>query len=177
MKRFFLSGMLVVAGLTAATSSSAEAQAGRIAYVNTQRLIAQAPGTADVERTLQGEMEKFRTELTQFETQLDSMQTAFDRQQSTLTAAVRQQRQQEIQQRFAAYQQRRTELEESAQRRQQELVAPIMRRISEAIEQVRVADSYAIIFDASSAGMAAADPALDLTERVLERLKAAPAGR
>lgn len=178
MKRFFLSGMVLAAGLIASAAGTAEAQAGRVAFVNSQRIIAQAPGTADVERTLQGEMEKFRTELGQLETQLDSLQTAFERQQATLSATARQQRQQELQQRFTAYQQRRSELEQTAQQRQQELIAPIMKRISETIEAVRAEGSYAIIFDAANASMAAADPALDLTERVLERLKAAaPAGK
>ena len=75
--------------------------------------------------------------------------------------------------RGAALSERRTELEETAQQRQSELVGPIMNRILEVTEQIRQEGSYAMIFDASAGAMVTADPSLDLTAQVLERLRTA----
>jgi outer membrane protein len=172
MKRSILTALVFAAAAIGFTPLAAEAQNVRVGYINSQRIMAQAPGTAEAQRAFEAEMQKFQGELEQMETELQTMQESFDRQQATLSQQARQQRQQEMQQRFMAYQQRRGELEETAQQRQAELVEPIMARISEVIEQIRRDDNYALIFDAAAGGLITADPALDLTDRVLERLRA-----
>jgi len=171
MTRFFVGLPTLVAMLLVLGVGSADAQSPRMGYINSQRILVEAPGTSDAQRLFEQDMERYRTELERMESELETLQDNLDRQQATLTAAVRQERQQEIQQRFFAYQQRRTELEETAQRRQEELVAPIMRRISEVIEDIRRDGNYAMIFDASAGALITADPTLDLTDQVLQRLR------
>jgi outer membrane protein len=58
------------------------------------------------------------------------------------------------------------------QNRQNELVAPLMEVVKKAIDDIRVEDGFAIIFsgDANSP-IVSADKNLDLTERVVNRLK------
>jgi outer membrane protein len=170
MKRYFvgIAGLLVAMVIGA---SAVEGQAQRFGFINSQRILAEAPGTSDAQRAFEEDMVRFRTELERLERELETLQENLERQQTTLAATVRQERQQEIQERFVAYQQRRTELEETAQRRQEELVAPIMRRISEVIEEIRIEGSYAMIFDAAAGSLITADPSLDLTEQVLQRLR------
>jgi outer membrane protein len=150
-------------------------QSTRFAYVNSQRLIAEAPGTREAQQTLETEMQRFRTELETLESELETLQANFERQQSTLSPAVRQQRQQEMQQKFMAYQQRRMQLEETVQQRQAELVEPIMKRITDTIEQMRRDGGYAMIFDTSAGALITADPSLDLTDRVLTALRTSAA--
>ena len=176
MKRFLIAGSFLMAGAFAATASTAAAQAPKYGFINSTQIVAQAPGAAEARQSLEAEMQGYRTELDKLEAQLDSLQTTYERQQASLSATARQERQQELQQKFAAYQQRATELQQTAQRREQELVAPIMQRIGGVIESVRLEDGYAMIFDAAAGGViVAADPALDLTEQVLAKLRAAPA--
>lgn len=176
MKRVFGTVLLTAAGLMLATAQGATAQAQKFGYVNSGQIVAQAPGAAEARQSLEAEMQGYRTELDQLETQLDSLQTAYERQQASLSATARQQRQQELQQKFASYQQRAAELQQTAQRREQELIAPLMQRIAGVIEQVRSEGGYAMIFDAAAASViVAADPALDVTEQVLAKLRAAPA--
>lgn len=177
MKRFFGSVVLIGAGLLLSTAQDAAAQAPqKFAFVNSGQIVAQAPGAAEARQSLETEMQQYRTELDQLETQLDSLQTAYERQQASLSATARQQRQQELQQKFAAYQQRAAELQQTAQRREQELLAPLMQRIGGVIEAVRAEGGYAMIFDAAAGGViVSADPALDVTEQVLAKLRAAPA--
>jgi outer membrane protein len=177
MKRYVVLVLLAVAGLVTFAATPATAQNTRVGFINSQRILAQAPGTGEAQRAFEADMERFRSELETLETELQTMQESFDRQQATLSQQARQQRQQEMQQRFMVYQQRRGELEETAQRRQAELVEPIMRRISEVIEDIRREGNYAMIFDASAGSVITADPTLDLTDRVLERLRRAPGGR
>jgi outer membrane protein len=153
------------------TAQAQQAQATRFAFINSQRILAEAPGTAEAHRAFEADMARFREELEKFETELETLQANYEKQQATLSAAVKQQRQQEMQQKFAAYQQRRSQLEETAQRRQAELVEPIMKRISETIEQIRKEGGYGMIFDASAGMLLAADPGLDLTDRVLATLR------
>jgi outer membrane protein len=182
MKRILFGVMPVLLAAVLAAPAAAEAQqatrgaaqqaqATRFAFVNTQRVIAEAPGTSEAQQAFDADLQRFRTELERLEGEIETLQANFERQQSTLSAAVRQERQQELQQRFMAYQQRRAQLEETAQRRQAELVEPIMVRISETIEQIRVEGGYAMIFDVSAGAVITADPALDLTERVLAALR------
>lgn len=154
-------------------STQATAQAMRLGYIDSQRIMMEAPGTREAQQEFERSMEGFRSELERLETELETLQANFDRQQGTMTAAVREQRQQEMQQKFVQYQQRRAELEETAQRQQAELVGPIMERIGQVIEQIRAEGGYAMIFDTSTGALISADPALDLTAQVLDRLRAA----
>jgi outer membrane protein len=181
MKRFFLLGAVCSAMLIAGAPVSLEAQARgaqpaatqatRFAFVNSQRILAEAPSAREAQQTFERDMQRFRIEVDSLEQALETSQADFQRQQATLSPTVRQQRQQEIQQQFITYQQRVQELEQTAQRRQAELIEPVMQRISEVIEQVRREGNYAMIFDASAGALITADPALDLTDRVISRLQ------
>lgn len=169
----FLSGLavLVVALMSAGGGPAAAQTSGGFAYIDSQRILAEAPGSTDAQRAFEEDMARYQGELEQLAVQLDSLQANFNRQQATLTATVREQRQQEIQEKFAEYQRRSAELEQTAQQRQAELVGPIMQRISEVIEQIRTEGNYAMIFDTATGALITADPQLDLTEQVLERLR------
>lgn len=68
-------------------------------------------------------------------------------------------------------QQRAMQLEDQAAKRQNELVEPVMRKIQEVIDAIRSEGKYAMIFDVAAGGLIAADPALDITDQVLARLR------
>jgi outer membrane protein len=168
MTRFIRPALLGLAVLLAGAASPLAAQQPlRIAYVDVQQIMSQAPGLQEARTAFEGEVQRAQPELQRLAEELDSLQQEYQRQQATLTEAVRQQRQQDLQQRFATYQQRQQEL----QQREQELLAPITRRIEEVIEQVRREGGFAMIFDAMQSGIVAADESLDLTNRVLDRLR------
>jgi len=179
MKRFLFAGAVCCATLFAASPATLEAQARagqtaqatRFAFVNTQRILADAPGAREAQQAFEREMQRYRIEVDSLEQELETMQADFQRQQATLSPTVRQQRQTDMQQRFTTYQQRVTELERTAQRRQAELVEPVMQRISETIETMRREGNYGMIFDSAAGTLITADPALDLTDRVLDRLR------
>lgn len=178
MRRSITTALLALVGMIAAAVPATAQQNNRIAFINSQRILAEAPGTTEAQQAFEADMAQYRAQVDSLETALEQAQANYQRQQGTLDEAARRARQQELQAQFGQYQQRVAELEEIAQRRQAELVQPIMQRISTVIEQIRQREGYAMIFDAATGALITADPALDLTNQVLEALRAAPpAGR
>jgi len=176
MKRSMFAGLLGAAAALAMAVAPAGAQTLKIGFVNSQRILAEAPGVQQVQQTLQAEMTRLRAPLDSMEQRLNAANTAFQQQQATLTPQAREQRQSELQQQFAAYQARGQQLQEQAQQRQQQLVQPVMQQINQAIEALRREGAFTMIVDSSQGGIVTVDPALDLTDRVLQRLGgAAPA--
>ena len=77
-----------------------------------------------------------------------------------------------LDQRQQALATRAQQLEDQMARRQSELAKPIMDKINNVLQDIRTQGGYAIILDAAAGGIVSADPAIDLTETVLTRLKA-----
>jgi outer membrane protein len=167
MKRTWFAGSILAAALLAFGQAPAAAQA-KLGYIDTQRVMAQAPGMAQARQTLESELTRYRTELDSVGAQLEKMHADLQRQQATLSATVRQQREADIQTRTQAAQQRYAELQNTAQQREQQLMEPILKRVNDAVEAVRKEGGYAMIFETGS--FIAADPTLDLTTRVLTKL-------
>ena len=171
MKRILSAGVMGVLGALFLAAAPAAAQGIKIGFVNSQKILAEAPGVAQVQQTLQAEMTRLRAPLDSMEQRLNAANTAFQQQQATLTPAAREQRQSELQQQFAAYQQRGQQLQEQAQQRQAQLVQPVMQQINAAIEALRREGAFTLIVDSSQGGIVTVDPALDLTDRVLQRMR------
>ena len=171
MKRILSAGVLGVLGALFLSAAPAAAQTLKIGFVNSQKILAEAPGVQQVQQTLQAEMTRMRAPLDSMEQRLNAANTAFQQQQATLTPAAREQRQNELQQQLQAYQQRGQQLQEQAQQRQAQLVQPVMQAINAAIEVLRREGSFTMIVDSSQGGIVTVDPALDLTDRVLQRMR------
>ena len=180
MKRSMFAGMLGVAAALVMGAAPSQAQALKIGFVNSQRILAESPAVAQVQQTLQGEMTRLRAPLDSMEQRLNTANQQFQQQQATLSATAREQRQTELQRQYAAYQQRGQQLQEQAQTRQQQLIAPVMQQINATIETVRREGGFTFIIDSSQGGILAVDPTLDITDRVMQRLRGgapAPAAR
>jgi outer membrane protein len=174
MKRILAGGLIALSALSLG-AGAARAQT-KIGYVNTQRLLAEAPAAQSAQRAFEADMVRYRTQIDSIEKAFDTQRQAFESAQATMTAAVKQQRATDLQTRYTAAQQRVAAIQETAQRRQGELVGPVMKRINDIIEALRREQSLGLVLDASSSGILSADPALDLTDTVLARLRtAAPA--
>ena len=176
MKRILSSAVLGALAALVMGAAPAAAQV-KVGFVNSQRILAEAPGVQQVQQTLQRELTGLQAPLDTLEQQLQAGQTQLQQQGGTLSEAARQQRQQQLQQQFAQYQQRAQAAQQQAQRRESELLQPVMRAINDAIEAERRAGAYTYVMDSSAGGIVAVDPSVDLTDRVLARLRggAAPA--
>lgn len=179
--RSILRAVLVVAGLTVAGTAQAQQAAApaRIAYVNPQALFQFAPGRAQAESTFRKETEGYRAELTKLGESLQAMLTDYQKNESKLTAAQKEQRQRAMAAKEDSLRARQQELEQQAAERQNELMAPIMESVRKVLEDIRAEDGYAMILSSEpgASPILAADKNLDITERVVARLRTMSASR
>lgn len=140
-------------------------------YINSQQIFENAPGASEAQETFQQELTGYQQELEGLVAELDSLQQAYQQQQGMLSEQAREERQQEIVDKQNQLQQRRAALDDQATQRQQELLNPILQRVQGVIEQVRQERGYTMVFDASTPGLLAADPSLDITGLVLQRMQ------
>lgn len=164
----------------AATAGSVSAQgAPKIGFINSAVILAEAPGRADAETRFKNEVTAYQAQLQRMSDSLQTMAAAFEREAPALDSTTRVQRAKVIQDREVAYQSRARNLDQQMQNRQAELIRPIMENLQKIIEQVRAEDGYSMIFDVASQTsiIVAADKNLDITQKVLARVKAAPAPR
>jgi outer membrane protein len=163
---------LIVAGTASAQASQGTAPA-KIAYINSALLLQQAPGRAEAEAQFDREVGAYRQQIQRMDDSLKTLVAAFDRDAAKMDSVAREARRTSIGQREAEYQTRARGLDSTMQVRQAQLVKPIMERVQAVIETIRTEDGYSMIFDvgAQTSVVVAADKKLDLTDRVLARLK------
>ncbi len=157
---------------TPLTAQSTDTEGPRFVYVNTQRLLESAPGAAEAQETWNQDLVQMQEEVRLLRVELDSLVADYRRQEAMLSDEARTSKQQELAERQQELQTRTVQLESQANERRQVLLEPILQRVQAEIEALRAEKEYVMVFDASAAGLLAADPALDVTDEVLSRLQA-----
>jgi outer membrane protein len=170
-----LAALVAALTLSMAGVLAAQGTAPKIVYVNSQKIIAQAPGRADAEAQFQKEMDQYKAQLQKMGDTLKTQIADYQKNQPAMTPTARAAREKDLGGKQQAYQQKVQELEQTAQQREAELVRPIMEQINKIIEQIRTENNYSFILDAGSqAGVVvAADSSLDITDQVIKKLQAA----
>ena len=165
---------LVLSPVIAAPAFSQGPQ--KIGYVDSKVILSRAPGRQAAEDQFNKEMETSRSQVQKMGDSLQTMIADYQKAQATLAANVREQRESAIRKKQEDYQARAGALDQQMQQRQMELVKPIMDQIRKVLDEIRQEDGYAFILDAGSeAGViVAADRNLDITEKVITRLKPVP---
>jgi outer membrane protein len=146
----------------------------KVAYVNTQAILKQTPGYVKAESTFTKELANYRVEVQKLQASLDSAASDFDQQSVMLSPTQRAAKRKDLQAQQQKLEQRTQELQKQAATRERELLDPIQSKVNSVIEGVRAAGNYAMIFDVSAPnnGIVTADKTLDLTQRVIQQLKA-----
>lgn len=165
--------LALVISLPAATTAAAQG-VPKLAYIRSQALLAEAPGRAEAEATFEREMSTYRQQVQRMGDSLNTLINAYNQEEISLSPAAKETRQQAIREREDQYQQRVRALEQQVEGRRVALMQPIMDLVTKVIEDVRREEGYAMIFNVGPEGGAvvAADTTLDITARVLTRLKA-----
>ncbi len=154
-------------------AATAAAPIPRLAYISSRTLLDSMPGYAAAESTFFREFQAMRDEVQKLQQQLDSAVQAFDQASIALSPAAKAAKRTELQGMQERMTQRSGELDGRARARNQELLGPFQARINTIIQGVRAEGNYALIFDADAQGngIVAADPVLNLTPKVIERLR------
>lgn len=163
--------------LVVLAAGAASAQGGqKFAYIRSSVLLDQAPGRADAEAQFDKETGAYRDQIKRMSDSLTAMVADFEKTQAALSATTRETRGRAIQAKEAEYQRRTRDLEQKAQQRQGELVQPILDRVKQAIEDLRIEGGYTFVFNADQgSAIVAMDKNLDITDRVLTKLRSSTA--
>ena len=99
----------------------------------------------------------------------------YSKTQASLSPAQREQKEKAFRDKQAEYERRLGQMEQQMQQKQFELLQPIMNQIKAVLETIRNEEGYTFIFDVDAEGglIVAADKNLDITERVIARLRPA----
>ncbi len=174
MRRTPFAALALVFALAAGTT---EAQTLKIGYINSQEILANAPGAKEAQDAFEKDMKGYTDEAQQLQDELQRMQQQLQQQELTLSPEAKRNRQQQIQQKATDAQQRMQQLDQLAAQRRAELIQPVMDKVNAIIDKMREEGSYSIILDVAAGSIISADPSLDLTQEVIRRLKAeAPSG-
>lgn len=172
--RTFFGAAVLVLGLTATASAQQAPGPIKIGYVNARLILQSTPGYAEAESIFTRELQSYRNEIQLLQSSLDSAAREFEQSSVVLSPTARDAKRQELIQQQQNLEQRTRDLQQRADSRQRELLGPIEERVNTVIDGIRASGNYAIIFDVSAdgAGIVSADRSLDLTERIIEQLKA-----
>jgi outer membrane protein len=162
-------------------ASSASAQGGiKVAYIDSRQVLEQAPGRAALEAQLQKQMEPYEKRMGIMQDSMKAMLTAYQKDQATLTAAVKTQREEAIARKQTAFAEEAEQLQQKAAEARETISRPLMEMFNRVLNEVRAEDGYAFVFDVGSqAGqiIVAADKNLDITEKIIARLRTAAAAK
>jgi Skp family chaperone for outer membrane proteins len=145
----------------------------RLAIINSRVILNEAPGRAQAASALEREMTTIRAEIQRMSDSLDAMVRDYETIEATLSPPVREQRRRAIQDKQGQFELRRDSLGQRADRRQVELMQPILDLVNRVIQDVRDESGYSVIMDigGEAHGIVAYDKNLDSTDRVLARVR------
>ena len=164
--------------LVTAASAPLAAQAApqKIAFVNSQKILLDAPGRAEAEAQLNKEVTAMQEQLKKLSDAITQMMSDYTKLPPTTSQSDKDRREKAIRDKQAEAQSKQSDFEAQVQQRQAELLQPILDQIKLVIEDLRVEGNLTAIFDvaAQGASIVAIDKNLDLSDRVLARLRLMP---
>jgi outer membrane protein len=171
-RAFVIRGALLVALVPVVAAAQGAGQ--KMAYVNTQAVLGSAPGRAEAEAAFEKEMTGLRAQVQKLSDSLNALQEAYAKDEVSLSPAAKETKLKTLREKQADYQERVQKLNDQASQKEAELMQPIMELVRRSLDEVRAEGGYAFIFDVSQGQfIVAADKNLDVTDRVLAKLRLA----
>jgi outer membrane protein len=158
-----------------ARAATAQAGAGKIVFVNSQALMEAAPGRAAAEAVLNKEGETLRAQVQKMQDSINAHLAKYQKDEPTLSTAAKDKAQKTLQSEESDLQATQLKLQQSWQARQTEVMAPITDLVKGVLDAIRTEEGYAMILDnapGAGAGIVSADKNLDITDKVVSRLRA-----
>ena len=153
----------------------AQAASGlKIAYVDSEELVRQAPGYEEAKQAFDRATQAWTDSLQQKRNELQTLFEDYKKQEVILSPEKKAEKEEELlrlEQQAQLFFQTKFGPQGEAATRQAELMQPIIERVNSAIDQVRQEEGYALIFDLNDGALVAGDPSLNITERVIQRLR------
>jgi outer membrane protein len=176
--RTYLRAATLALTITVLAASGAVAQgAPKLGYINSQLVLQQAPGRAALEAQLKKQMEPMEKRMTVMQDSMEAMLTAYQKEQPTLTPAVRTQREEALAKKQTAFRTEAESLQQKAADARETISRPLMEMFNRVLNELRAEEGFSFIFDvgAEAQVIVAADKNLDVTEKVIARMRTAAA--
>ncbi len=167
----FVGACALLLGAPALASAQA---AQKFAFINSQAIMQTAPGRAEAELQFQKDMEGFRAQVAKLGDSLNLLQEAYKKEEPSLSPTAKEAKLKVLNDKQTNYQERVQKLNDQAQQREGELMQPILENVRKVLDDLRAEGGYSFIFDVSAGSfIVSADKNLDITDRVVSKLKLA----
>ena len=157
--------MLVTSFLAFAWSANAAEL--KIGYVQVDKILQEAPQTAESGKKLEKEFSPRTQELERMQKQIRDMESALDKNGLTLSETERRSKERDISNLKIEFQRKQRELREDVNLRKNEELGSLQDRINKAVTAVAEAEGYDLVI---YSGVAFASKKVDITDKVLKSL-------
>ena len=157
---------LVLASLLTFTLSAQSAEL-KVGYVQVDKILQEAPQTAESGKKLEKEFSPRSQELDRMAKQIKDLETALDKDGLTITEADRRSKERDVQNIKTEFQRKQRELREDINLRKNEELGSLQDRINKAVQSVAKAENYDLVM---YSGVAYAADKIDITDKVLKLL-------
>lgn len=144
------------------------AQETKIGFVNTERILREAPPAKAAQVKIEQEFSKREKDLQDISARIKSTSEKLDKEAAVLTESDRGRRQRELTDMDKDFQRKQREFREDLNQRRNEEVANVLERTNKVIKQIADAEKYDIILQDA----VTVNPRIDITDKVLKALNA-----
>ena len=161
-----MSKKYILAGIALLWFSAGVLAENRIGFVNSQKILNDAPQAAKAKKKIEKDFEKRDQDLQRMAKQLQGMQENLDKNAVTMAESERRVKEREFGELNRDFQRKQREFREDLSQRQNEEMASIFERVNKIIKQIAEAEKYDIIFQEA----VYANPRIDITDKVIKAL-------
>lgn len=161
-----------IAAALAFPSVSHGQAAQKSACVDLQMVLKQDPKYVEAGGIYEKEMKAYNDEVERLQKTFDSSLAAYQQQATVLSPSAKQAKETDLRNQQTKIQTRMSELQTKATQRERELIGPIEDRVKAVVDGIRAERNYTFIFDIARAGVISFDSACDITNLIIQRLKA-----
>lgn len=155
-----------LAALVLAVFAQTAAAEVRVGFVNSDRVMKEAPPAKKAQQKLEKEFEKRDQELQRLAKQLQGMQESLEKNGMTMAEGERRNKEREFNDLNRDFQRKQREFREDLNQRRNEELAGVLERANKTIRQIAEAEKYDIIFQEA----VYASPRIDITDKVIKAL-------
>jgi outer membrane protein len=155
--------------ILASTLVLTDAAAQRFGHLDAQGILLTLPERADAQASIEAAAAEYETEVTRMRSELETKFADYQAKVSTWPDAIRQQKERELQQLDAGLQEFGATIQNDLAQMEQQLLAPMIERVRNAIEAVGKEQGFTYIFDIST-GVTVYNGGEDVTDLVKTKL-------
>ncbi len=172
MKRSLFKSMAAAAALCLC-AWGVQAQELKVGYVNSERVLREANMAKAAQSRLEAEFSKREKDLNDQGARLKAAADKLEKDAPTLAESERNRRQRELVDQDRDLQRKRREFQEDLNQRKNEELAAVVEKANKVIKQIFDGEKYDVILQE----VVFAGPRVDITDKVIKALNAAPGGK